>query len=78
LRRGGSLKSKRKNPEELVLSILRELGESNINTLRRKTGLNYYVLLRALESLISRGIIIERRIGRLRLFVMSTGDQHTV
>jgi len=72
------LKSKRKNPEELVLSILRELGESNINTLRRKTGLNYYVLLRALESLISRGIIIERRIGRLRLFVMSTGDQHTV
>jgi len=72
------LKSKRKNPEELVLSILRELGESNINTLRRKTGLNYYVLLRALESLISRGIVIERRIGRLRLFVMSTGDQHTV
>ncbi len=72
------MKSKRKNPEELVLSILRELGESNINTLRRKTGLNYYVLLRALESLISRGIIIERRIGRLRLFVMSTGDQHTV
>lgn len=72
------MKSKRKNPEELVLSILRELGESNINTLRRKTGLNYYVLLRALESLISRGIVIERRIGRLRLFVMSTGDQHTV
>jgi len=72
------LKSKRKNPEELVLSVLRELGESNINTLRRKTGLNYYVLLRALESLISRGIVVEKRIGKLRLFATSTGDQRAV
>lgn|GEM_PF-2005652 len=72
------MKSKRKNPEELVLSVLRELGESNINTLRRKTGLNYYVLLRALESLISRGIVVEKRIGKLRLFATSTGDQRAV
>jgi predicted transcriptional regulator len=78
LRRGGNLKHKRKNPEEVVLSILRELGESNINTLRRKTGLNYYVLLRALKSLISKGIVIEKRIGRLRLFAMSTDDQRIV
>ena len=72
------MKSKRKNPEELVLSVLRELGESNINTLRMKTDLNYYVLFRALESLISRSIVLEKRIGKLRLFATSTGDQRAV
>jgi predicted transcriptional regulator len=78
LRGEGNLKRRNEDREKLVLSALRELGEANINALRRKTNLNYYVLVRVLENLVSRGVVVEKRIGRLRVFTAkSTGDQRT-
>ena len=67
------------NLEEIVLGVLREIGEANINKLRKRTGLNYYTLLKILENLVLKGIIVEKRIGKLRVFTMrSAGDQRTV
>jgi predicted transcriptional regulator len=78
LRGEESLKRRNEDREKLVLSALRELGGANISALRRKTNLNYYVLVRVLENLASRGFVVERRIGRLRVFTArSTGDQRT-
>jgi predicted transcriptional regulator len=78
LRGRENLKRKHEVLEELVLSALRELGEANINTIRKKTGLNYYSLIRTLEALTSKGVVVERRIGRLRIFTTrSTGGQRT-
>jgi predicted transcriptional regulator len=78
LRGRGSLRRKHENTEELILRVLRELGEANINAIRRKTGLNYYLLIKVLESLVSRGVVVERRIGRLRVFATRlTGGQRT-
>ena len=72
------MKRKSRNPEDIVLGVLRELGEANINVIRKKTGLNYYLLLRTLRDLALRGVIVERRIGRLRVFTTRlTGDQRT-
>lgn len=66
------------NLEEVVLSVLREIGEANINTLRKRTGLNYYALLKVLENLVLKGVVVEKRIGRLRVFATrSAGDQRT-
>lgn len=61
--------SKRKQDKvQVVLKVLENRGECNLNTIRRETGLNYYSLMSILSELISKGIVVEKRIGRLRLF----------
>ncbi|MEM3926815.1 MAG: hypothetical protein QXU13_04450 [Desulfurococcaceae archaeon] len=66
-----SKKPRRIDPREKVLRVLVELGECNFNKLLRETGLSYYSLVGVLEELMSKGVVIERRIGRLRLFRIS-------
>lgn len=51
-----------------IIHVLERYGECNLNVLRRETGLNYYSLVKTLEELVAKGVIIEKRIGRLRLF----------
>lgn len=58
---------KRKLAEEAVLRVLMALGECNFNVLKKRTGLNYYTLDKILGDLIARGIVAERRVGRLRI-----------
>lgn len=64
-----------KKKEELVINAIRSVGECNLNTLRRLTGLSYYTLNRILGNLVMKGIIIEKRVGRLRIFKL-VGNQH--
>jgi predicted transcriptional regulator len=58
----------RKEVEEKIIETLRIYGELNITRLSRLTGLHYRVLQKYLSSLVERGIVIERRYSRLRLF----------
>lgn len=58
---------RRKEPEGVVLNILRTQGECNFNYLKKSTGLSYRSLNRVLETLVSKGVIVEKRIGRLRI-----------
>lgn len=58
----------RGRPEDKIIEALCRLRECNLNTLRREIGLSYYTLIRALNSLVSRGIVVEKRVGRLRVF----------
>lgn len=57
----------KRSPEEAVLSIITKHKQCNFNTLRRETGLSYYTLTKTIERLISRGLITEKRVGRLRI-----------
>ena len=55
------------DPEELVLRVLRARGECNFNVIRKDTGLSYYTLTRVIDRLVSKGIVVEKRVGRLRV-----------
>jgi len=57
----------KKKPEDIVLNTLCKYIECNFNTLRRKTGLNYYTLVKTINYLVSKGLIVEKRVGRLRI-----------
>lgn len=57
----------KKKPEDLVLSALSKLGECNFNTLRKETKLGYYTLSKTINRLVARGLVVEKRIGRLRI-----------
>lgn len=57
----------KRNLEEAVLSVIAKYKQCNFNTLRKETGLSYYTLTKVIEKLISRGLIIEKRVGRLRI-----------
>ncbi|MEM0004227.1 MAG: helix-turn-helix domain-containing protein [Desulfurococcaceae archaeon] len=57
----------KRNPEKLVLSIVARYKQCNFNTLKKETGLSYYTLTRSIERLISKGLITEKRVGRLRI-----------
>lgn len=68
LKRGKNLASKkRKLAEEAVLRVLMVLGECNFNVLKKQTGLNYYTLNKILVDLVARGVVAEKRVGRLRV-----------
>ncbi|MEM1772553.1 MAG: helix-turn-helix domain-containing protein [Desulfurococcaceae archaeon] len=57
----------KRNLEEAVLNVIAKHRQCNFNTLRKETGLSYYTLTKVIEKLISRGLIIEKRVGRLRI-----------
>lgn len=57
----------RKSPEDKIIEILIKIRECNISALKRETGLSYYTLVKAINKLVSRNIVIEKRIGRLRV-----------
>jgi len=61
----------KKSAEEAVLSALKALGECNFNTLKRLTGLSYYKLSKVIEELVLEGIVVEKRVGRLRIIRLS-------
>lgn len=60
----------KKKPEDKILEVLAKLKECNINTLRRETGLSYYTLVKTLNILISKGLVVEKRIRRARIIRM--------
>ncbi len=60
--------SKRRSQVERIIEVLEKHKECNLNVLRRETGLNYYTLVKLLEELIEKGLVVEKRLGRLRLF----------
>lgn len=60
--------------ENIVVRALSNLGECNLNVLRKETGLSYYALVRTLHRLVLEGIVIERRVGRLRIFKLAEGQ----
>ncbi|MEM1639819.1 MAG: helix-turn-helix domain-containing protein [Desulfurococcaceae archaeon] len=57
----------KRNLEEAVLNVIAKYRQCNFNTLRKETGLSYYTLTKVIEKLISKGLIIEKRVGRLRI-----------
>lgn len=57
----------RKNPEERILNYLCRVRECNLNAIRRDTRLSYYTLIKTINTLVAKGLVIERRVGRLRL-----------
>ncbi|MEM1879621.1 MAG: hypothetical protein QXE28_01560 [Desulfurococcaceae archaeon] len=60
--------SRKMDKASIIIRTLEKYGECNLNTIRKETGLNYYSLVRILEELIAKGVVAEKRIGRLRLF----------
>ncbi|MEM1695068.1 MAG: hypothetical protein QXS14_00830 [Desulfurococcaceae archaeon] len=60
--------SRRVDKVSIIIRALEKYDECNLNTIRKETGLNYYSLVRMLEELIAKGVVAEKRIGRLRLF----------
>ncbi len=54
--------------EQIIIDTLQKYGELNISRLTRITGLHYRVLVKKLRELQEKGIVEERRFGRLRLF----------
>ncbi len=54
--------------EERIIETLRIYGELNITRLARLTGLHYRVLQKYLTQLVEKGVVVERRYSRLRLF----------
>ncbi len=56
------------NSEQVIIDTLQKYGELNITRLARITGLHYRVLVKKLRELQEKGVVEERRFGRLRLF----------
>ena len=56
------------DPREEILRVLRTYGELNVTRIARLAGLNYRVAVRYLKELVEKGLVEERRYGRLRLF----------
>ncbi len=60
-----------KEIEEKIIEALSIYGELNITKLSRMTGLHYRVLQKHLSILVEKGVVLERRFGRLRLYRLS-------
>lgn len=73
--RGNSKRSGRDPVQEerarKVLEVLRARKSCNITRMLELTGLSYYELSKALSLLMDRGIVKERRIGRLRIIELN-------
>ena len=57
-----------------ILRLLMREGEVNITRIVRETGLRHSLVEKHLEELASMGIVVEKRIGRLRLFSLNLGN----
>jgi DNA-binding transcriptional ArsR family regulator len=57
-----------------ILQLLLREGEANITKIVRETGLKHSLVERHLEDLVRLGIVVERRVGRLRIFSLKLGD----
>lgn len=55
----------------LILNVLNEYGEVNITKLAKLTGLTHRVLEKHIKELLEKGLIEERRYGKLRLIRLS-------
>lgn len=53
---------------KIILELLERYGEMNATKISRLTGLHYHIVIKKLTELAQRGIVEERRYGRLRLF----------
>lgn len=56
------------DPRKKILEILEQQGEVNITRVAKLSGLSFRVAARYLSELVERGVVVERRYGRLRLF----------
>ena len=62
---------------KIIKLLLRE-GEANITKIVRETGLRYALVERHLEDLVRLGVVVERRVGRLRIFSLNVTDPRVV
>jgi hypothetical protein len=60
----------------IVFLFLKE--EANIMRISRETGLSYMAVSRHLNALLSRGIVGEKRFGRIRVFYLNYNNPLTV
>ncbi len=61
-----------------ILRILVRDGEANITRIVRETGLRHSLVEKHLEDLVRLGIVVEKRIGRLRVFSINVDDPRAV
>jgi len=52
----------------MIIDVLIKYGEVNITKIARLTGLHYHIVAKKLQELQAKGVVEERRFGRLRLF----------
>ncbi len=57
-----------------VLKFLLEEGQANISRIIRETGLPHRLVEKHLEALKEAGVVVERRIGKLRIFEVDLTD----
>ncbi len=60
-----------------ILKLLVREGEANITKIVRETGLRHSLVEKHLEDLIRLGIVVEKRIGRLRIFSLNLQNPRT-
>ncbi len=53
---------------KMIIDLLEKYGEINATKIARLTGLHYHVVIKRLSELVQKGIVEERRFGRLRLY----------
>ena len=57
-----------------VFRYLLEEGQANISKIIKETGLPHRLVEKHLQALKDAGLVVERRIGRLRLFEVDLRD----
>ncbi len=57
-----------------ILKLLFTKGQANITSIARETGLNHGLAEKHLEDLVKAGLVIERRYGRMRIFMVDLRD----
>ena len=53
-----------------ILKLLFKVGQANISYIARETHLNHSLVEKHLEDLVRAGIVVERRYGRMRIFMV--------
>ena len=57
-----------------ILRVLVREGEANITRIVRETGLRHSLVEKHLKELETLGIVVEKRVGRLRMFSVNLED----
>ncbi|KYH37381.1 MAG: hypothetical protein AYL29_006120 [Candidatus Bathyarchaeota archaeon B24] len=57
-----------------ILAVLCEYGELNLSEVARKTGLNSTSTVNHLRVLTEKGLVAERRLGRVRMYRLDLGN----
>ena len=60
-----------------ILAVLCEYGELNLSEVARKTGLNSTSTVNHLKVLTEKGLVAERRLGRVRMYRLNLGNPRT-